>query len=130
MANEFTEIKIVGVDENLSYKDETDTRMTHVVLVLSASAPFEWADDFNGRWKQHFYMLKRNAFVSGNTMEVYCILDELQPLIIELKKVIAETNGVYRAYAEHNRLVAEQHAAEKARERAALSELNSKLKFD
>lgn len=127
----FEDIKIIAMDDKASYKSDPSTHMVHVVLTLSASAPHEWAEYFNDRWQNQFYMMKRRASVSGKQLEIYCVPDELQQHHIpQLKKVIAETNTAYRSYVEKAQRVASEHAATEARERAELADLKSKLKFD
>jgi hypothetical protein len=85
---------------------------------------------FNGRWQQHLYMMKRRASVSGNSLEIYCVPDELQQHITELNKVIAETNTAYRSYIQQSQVAAAERAAVEARERAELTDFKSKLNFD
>jgi hypothetical protein len=100
------------------------------VLNLSSSAPADWANYFNQRWEQHFYMMKRKAHVSGGRLEVYCVPDELQNLIVEFNKVIAETNQAYsRHLAQLQQQADKQKAAEEA-EREQLSKIKGTLKFD
>lgn len=129
MASEFEDIKIIAMDDKASYKSEPNTQMMHIVLTLSASAPYEWADYFNGRWQQHFYMMKRRASVTGKILEIYCVPDEIQQHIQELNKVIAETNTAYRTYIQQRQLAATRSAAAEALERAELADLKSKLNF-
>lgn len=131
MASEFEDIKIVAMDDEASYKDESDTQMVHIVLTLSASAPYDWAQYFNERWEQQFYMMKRHASVSGLRLEIYCVPDELQRYHIpELNKVIAETNAAYRSHVVHAQQITAERDAKKGRERSELADLKSKLKFD
>lgn len=131
MASPFEDIKIVAMNDKESYKSEPKTHMMHVVLNLSASAPHEWAQYFNDRWQQQFYMMKRRASASGKRLEIYCVPDELQQHHIPvLNKVITETNAAYRAYVEQTQLAAAERTAEEAREQAELADLKSKLKFD
>ncbi|WP_072758198.1 hypothetical protein [Rhodanobacter sp. OK091] len=131
MPSKFEDIKIVAMDDEASYKSEPNTQMVHVVLTLSASAPHEWAQYFDGRWQQQFYMMKRRASVLGKRLEIYCVPDELQRHHIpELNKVIAETNATYRSYVEKAQRAAAERDAADSRERAELADLKSKLKFD
>jgi hypothetical protein len=123
MASEFEAIKIVELDDKAS-------QHMKMVLTLSASAPSEWSGDFNARWKQHFYMLKRRAEVCGRNLEVCCAPSELQEQVNELKKVIAETNTAYQAYLQERQTATALRDAEEARQQAEIVELKSKLRFD
>lgn len=130
MKNKFDDIKIIAMDDEASYKSEPNTQMVHIALTLSASAPYEWADHFNRLWQQHFYMMKRRASVSGDSLEIYCVPNELQDHIVELNKVISETNIAYGSYIQMSQLAATERAATEAQERANLADIKSKLNFD
>ena len=125
MESVFQHIKIVSFDETATHKSDRIS-----VLVLSASAPYEWSNYFNQRWTQHFYMMKRNASVSGMRLEVYCVPDELQNLIPELNKVITETNQAYQQHLAQIQQQAAQQAAADVVEREKLAQIKSSLKFD
>lgn len=131
MKHIFEDIKIVEMDENASYKSEPSTKMMHIIFILSESAPYDWAEYFNDRWKQNFYMMKRAAYVSGKRLEIYCVPEELQQYHIpQLKKVIAETNSAYRAHLEQTQRITAEREATEANERAKLADLKSQIKFD
>ncbi|KNH27953.1 hypothetical protein [Pseudomonas farris] len=131
MMTEFEDIKIVSLDDKASYKSDPSSALMHVVLSLSASAPYEWSNYFNQRWLQQFYMMKRNASVSGKRLEIYCVPDDLQnDHIPELNKVIAETNHVYRQHLAHTQKKAATQRAAEAAEREKLASIKAGLKFD
>ena len=130
MASDFENIKIVSFDDKATYKTDPSSALVNAVLKLSSSAPAEWADYFNQRWEQHFYMMKRNAYISGDRLETYCVPDELQNLIVEFNKIIAETNSAYAQYWAQKQYEAAQKAAADAAERENLSRIKSSLKFD
>lgn len=99
MKTEFEDIKIISVDDKATYKDGLKAALTHIVLNLSVSAPNKWANDFNQRWSQHIYTMKRKASVYGKQLEISCVPEELQEVHIpELNKVIAQTNQAYRQH--------------------------------
>lgn len=130
MVNEFEPIKIVSFDDKATYKTDPSSALVNAVLNLSAPAPSEWAEYFNRRWEQHFYMMKRNAHVSGNRLEVYCVPDELQNLIGEFNKVLTETNQAYAAHIAQMQHKAKQQAASDAAESERLAGIKNTLKFD
>ncbi|WP_425967804.1 hypothetical protein [Aeromonas dhakensis] len=130
MISDFEPIKIVAFDDRATYKTDQSSVLVNAVLNLSSSAPADWANYFNQQWEQHFYMMKRNAHVSGKRLEVYCVPNELQSLIVEFNKVIAETN---RAYSQHLAQLQQQADRQKAAdeaERELLSKIKGSLKFD
>ena len=130
MTTDFQPIKIVAFDDKATYKTDPSLALVNAVLNLSSSAPAEWADYFNQRWEQHFYMMKRNAYVSGDRLETYCVPNELQNLIVEFNKIIAETNTAYAQYWAQKQHEAAQKAAAEAAERENLAKIKSGLKFD
>jgi len=131
MATEFQDIKIVSLDDEASYKSDPSSALINIVLNLSSSAPYEWSSYFNDRWIQQFYMMKRNASVSGKQLEIYCVPHELQTdHIPQLKKVIAETNQAYREYLAQKQQIAATQAASEADERKKLASIKADLKFD
>lgn len=130
MTTEFEHIKIVSFDDKATYKTDPSSALVNAVLKLSSPAPAEWANYFNQRWEQHFYMMKRKAYVSGNRLETYCVPDELQNLIVEFNKVIAETNTAYTQYWAQKQHEAVQKSSADAAERENLAKIKGSLKFD
>jgi hypothetical protein len=130
MSEEFSDIKITGVNEDATRNTNPSLRLYDVVLNLSSSAPSEWSRYFNQRWENEFYMMKRIAVASAGSITIQCVLDELgKDHLPRLKSVIAETNQKYREYLakQEKRLHANQ-AREKV-EKEKVQELN-KLNFD
>lgn len=131
MDNDFEDIKIVAFNDQETRRGDPNLALMHLVLQLSASAPHEWAQYFNECWRSHFYMMKREARVSGDRLEIYCVPDELEKHHIpELKKVASQTNQAYRQYLARRRQAADAQAAKEAEERDHLAEIKSRLKFD
>ncbi len=130
MTQEFEDIRIVSMDEGSSHWPNPRVVMYNIVLNISGSAPYEWATYFNQRWKQHIYMGKASARVSGRKLHIYCIPDELEKEHIpELNKIIFETNNSYRTFLAAR---IQQEATRKAHEIAEKDKLKSiknNLKF-
>lgn len=131
MSNSFEDIKIVAIDENASGGRDPHSALIDVVLTLSRDAPGEWANYFNERWHQHIYMVKRNASVSGNRLEIRCVPDELEKdHIPELKKIIQETNQAYRQHISQEQQAAQKEAARVVADKEAILNLKKNIKFD
>lgn len=131
MSEDFKDIKITGMDERASNRPDPNKALFNIILNLSASAPYEWADYFNSRWQQHIYMMKRRASVSGGRLTIYCVPDELEKdHIPEINKVIAETNQRYREYLSSKKIEEQRKKKEEEAEKEALSSLKERLKFD
>ncbi len=131
MNKDFEDIQIIAMDEEASYKPDPSMALFNIILKLSSSAPYEWSDYFNDRWKQHIYMMKRDASVSGNRLTIYCVPDELEKdHIPELNKVITETNSKYRAYYNDKKSENERLENESKKDKQALKDLSKNLKLD
>lgn len=131
MANQFEDIRIVGLNEQASYKPDPAKALYDVVLDLSTSPPPEWAEYFNQRWQQKFYMMKRRARVSGDHLVIHCVPDELErDHLPQLREVIDETNAAYREHsaAQERRRRSEEQREEQ--ERGQLRQLKDRLKFE
>ena len=114
MTVEFEDIRITGVDTDASGGGDDSSALVDVVMTLSKSTPADWASYFNARWQQHIYMMKRDAWVSGNHLTIHCVPDELEnDHLPELKKIVDETN---QRYKEH--LAQRERDAQRERERA------------
>ena len=106
----FEDITIIGVDEKSSSRIDSQSALFNIVLNLSASAPWEWANYFNELWRHEFYMMKRNAEASGSRITITCVPDELESdHLPHLLRVIAQVNSAYRSH------VAKSQAHEEAR---------------
>lgn len=131
MTREFTEIKIVSLDDTASRSSDPNSALVNIVLNLSSSAPNEWASYFNERWQSHIYMMKRHARVSGSRLEICCVPEDLQSdHLPELKIIIAETNQAYSQFLAQKERVAAAEAAKNETEKAKLRDLKNSIKFD
>lgn len=131
MSEDFKDIKITGMNDRASNRPDPNKALFNIVLNLSAPAPYDWADYFNSRWQQHIYMQKRSASVSGGMLTIYCVPDKLEKVHIpELNKVIAETNQRYREYLSSRKIEEQRRKKEEEAEKAVLTSLKERLKFD
>ena len=127
---EFEDIKIVSMDDASSHRPDPNMAMFNIVLGLSSSAPHEWASYFNQSWKQHIYMTKRRASVSGRKLEIYCVPDELEnDHIPELNKVIVETNNAYKAFLTKQTQQEAARQEQEVAEKEHLKSIKNNLKF-
>jgi len=130
MAKTIVDIAITGLDDAASSKPDHSLGLYNIVLTLSRAVPYEWADYFNNRWKQHIYMKKRDAYVASDKITIYCLPEELQgDHIPELKKIIKETNKSYKQFLSSQKLETQRRKQLKKEEKDALSSLKTKLKF-
>jgi hypothetical protein len=130
VAEQFENIKIIGLDDKAS-GPSGERALMRMVLQLSKTAPREWSDYFNQAWHNTFYMLKRSAQAHGNTLEIVCMPRELETdHLPQLNKVIAQTNDAYRAFEAKQQQQSQAAAESEQSQRAELSDLKKRLKFD
>lgn len=131
MASDFTAIKMTGLDDKACRAIERGSALMRMVITLSGSAPSEWAEYFEHAWRNHIYMRKRRAYVSGSTLQIECVPDELEKdHIPELKKVIDQTNQAYATYHAKREQHRAAEAAKQAAEAEKLASLKKSIKFD
>lgn len=130
MADQFEDIRIVDLDDKATRPSGEGALMT-MVLRLSQSAPSAWVELFNHQWSQDFYMNKRRTMASGNRIEINCMPYELaEDHLPQLKKVVAETNTLYRQHLAHLQRQAEERAEAQRRQREEIADVKRRLKFD
>lgn len=124
----FEDITILGIDDKFSSRPDSSSALFDVALKLSASVPWEWANYFNERWGQEFYMMKRHARASGSRITITCVPDELeQDHLPHLNSVIAETNKAFRAHIAKSQAREETRKQRESEDAKMLSELGSRL---
>jgi hypothetical protein len=76
-------------------------------------------------------MMKRDASVSGNRLQIECMPEEVKPdHLPEANKVIAETNRAYRSHWEQQQRQKQIWAEAEKQRQAELANLKKDLKFD
>lgn len=131
MAAVFTPINIIGFNDRASGPSGEGAGMMRVVLDLSEPAPPDWEECFNYHWKQHVYMKKSRAQVSGKCLEIDCILDELEKTHLpELRAVFDETNAAYEAFCAKREADLQVEQAKRSAEAIKLAEIKKIIKLD
>jgi hypothetical protein len=124
------EVKITGMNPSLTQPSGIG-KLDNVVLTLAPHPDWQWSGAFATLWKQHFYMMKRNAEISGGGLVVTCVPDELgDGLLDELKKVVAQTNEAVKAQEAADQEALKQKASESEAYKASLEKTAKGLKFE
>ncbi len=99
MTETFADIEIKCHDKAESGPSSADA-LSRIVLRLSQIAPASWAECFSLVWRKHSYIGKCQAAVSGDMLEVICMLEDLEKVHLpELQQTVAKTNSTYKEYA-------------------------------
>jgi hypothetical protein len=130
MSQTFTDLAIVGLDDEASFKSDLAKNLFDVHLALSATPPREWAAHFDRRWITVLYRLKRRAWVSGNRIVIHCVPEEIEEdHLPQLKRAVAETNHEYRKYAEARASQQRQQQDHEQHTKEKLKALKGRLDF-
>lgn len=129
MTEDFEDVEITSFDERAS-GPSGDRALTRLVFRLSRGVPTAWARFFDQEWQHAFYTMKRRAAVSGNSLELIAMPNEVeQEHLPQLKKAIAQANAAYRKFLEEQQRLQRQAAEEETRQRQTLADLKGSLKF-
>ncbi len=127
----FDEVRIIGIDEKASQNSTANDDCFDIKLILAPFASTDWACYFNERWKQHLYIKKADARVSGTRLSIRCSPEELEiNHLVELKKIIADANSHYRHYLEGKEEVEQHKVARELSNLEKIADLQKRLKFD
>jgi hypothetical protein len=130
MAQSFEDVRMVELNERASAPSGEGALM-NIVIRLNQTVPPGWADAFQRMWKDHIYMMKRRAIVSGDSLTIVCMPDELQKdHIPELNRVFGEVNAAYRSYRADLEREKQAREEERKRQQHELANLKGRLKFD
>lgn len=126
--SDFNDVTIVGFDDAAT-RPSGKGALLDMVLQLSTPASGSWSQIFELAWKQNMSMTKRNARVSGDTIIVTCMPDELQTQIDDLKGVVQKVNEKYRQLLDQSERIRAAQNTKAEHDRQKLQELKGNLKF-
>jgi hypothetical protein len=98
---EFIDIRITGVTAMSPQRDPTgQTRggaLRSITLGLAPRPPADWCRCFASRWERTFYLKKRDARASGDSIVIECTPEEIdedhRPMLMQ---AVAGANEDYR----------------------------------
>lgn len=122
---DFQDISIVELNDRASGLSN-EGPLTSMVLRLSGDAPDSWSATFNEAWQSHGGVMKRQATATRDSITSLCMPYELQGQILELNKVVAQTNAAYRAML--SQAASQSYGVADARRE--LSDLKSSLTYE
>jgi hypothetical protein len=131
MQNDFVDVKIVGLEDDLTVQSHDNPALTYVYLRLSQTPPPLWKSHFKELRKISRHTHWRNAWIDRKYIVVECIPEEIELYHLnDLKQDIAKANQRCREYFKHQTRAEHQkhHAAEQVHER--LREIKNRLNFD
>lgn len=127
---QFEPVKIVGMNPDAS-RPSGKGALLDIVLMLEPRPRGTWSDVFHNLWARHLYMMKRAVVVSGSSMTVTCMEDELEGgLLAELQKVVEAANVAFKEIIDRTDAERARQEAEALAERQRIAGLANRLKFD
>jgi hypothetical protein len=131
MEIDFIDIKIVGLEDDLTVESPNNPALRYIYLKLSATPPPGWQKAFAQSRKIARHTRWRNIIVDRKFLVVECIPEEIETHhLADLKQDIAYANAQYRQYLRHQYHTEHQSHQTQSLERDRLREMKSRLKFD
>lgn len=130
---EFTDIKIVDLDQDRTYNPDTSRLLYNVYFKLSTSPPPAWQEIFDAerRSQRHRHSMLRRAWIEGSYIVVHAPLEEIEEYHLpDLKEDVKNTNLKYREYLTQKAKLEAQQQVHQKQEQKKISSLRDNLRFD
>jgi hypothetical protein len=129
MAADFTDIRIVGLDEEHTTRADPTLPLYDVHFLFSAPPPVGWAR-FAHRSIGRKGIAGRQGWPRSQYFVVRCAIDEIPRVLAALGPVLGATNRAYQEWATSQEAVRVEAEAFDVCERQKLRELKARLRFD
>jgi len=131
MEIDFTDIKIVGLEDDFTVESPNNPALRYVYLRLSQTPPPLWTKSFTESRKVARHPRWRNIWVDRKYLVAECVPDEIETHHLnDLKQDVAFANSKYRQYLQHSTRAEFQKEKTQSIERDRLREMKGRLNFD
>ena len=128
---DFTDIKIVSLEDDLTVESPNNPALRYIYLKLSQTPPPLWTKYFTESRKIARHPRWRNIWIDRKFIVAECIPEELETHHLkDLKQDIANANTNYRKYLELQVRSEGRQRESQSIERDRLREMKSRLNFD
>ena len=128
---DFTDIKIVSLEDELTAPSPHDPTLRCIFLKLTATPPPGWVRTFDQSRKVARHVKWRKAKIDRKFIVIECIPEELETHHLrDLKQDIAYANAEFRKYLAHQYHGEHKATQTQALERERLREMKDRLNFD
>ncbi len=128
---DFTDIKIVSLEEELTAPSPNNPALRYIYLKLSATPPPGWTKAFNQSRKIPRHTKWRNVMVDRKYLVVECVPEEIETHHLhDLKQDIAYANGEHQKYLRHQYHNQSHSTHTQKVEQDRLRDMKSRLNFD
>jgi hypothetical protein len=131
MEIDFVDIKIVGLEDDLTVESPNNPALRYIYLRLSESPPPFWQKSFAESRKIARHPHWRHIWVDRKYLVAECVPAEIETHHLrDLKQDVASANLKYRQYLEHSTRSEFQKEKTQSIERDRLREMKGRLNFD
>jgi len=131
MEIDFIDIKIVGLEDDLTVESPNNPALRYIYLKLSQTPPPLWQKYFAESRKIARHPRWRKIWIDRKYAVVECVPEEIETHHLnDLKQDIAHANSNYRQYLQHSAQADYKREQTQSIERDRLREMKSRLNFD
>jgi hypothetical protein len=131
MEIDFIDIKIVGLEDDLTVESPNNPALRYVYLKLSQTPPPLWTKYFAESRKIARHPRWRQIWVDRKFLVVECVPEEIETHHLnDLKQDVAQANSNYRQYLHHSARAESKKEQTQSIERDRLREMKGRLNFD
>jgi hypothetical protein len=131
MEIDFVDIKIVGLEDDLTVESPEIPALRYIYLRLSQTPPPLWQKHFTASRKIARHPRWRRIWVDRKYIVVECVPEEIETHHLkDLKQDVAYANANYRAYLEQQSRVEVRKQQTQSIERDRLRQMKGRLNFD
>ena len=131
MEIDFVDIKIVGLEDDLTVESPNNPALRYVYLRLSQTPPPLWTKSFAESRKVARHPRWRHIWVDRKYLVAECVPEEIETHHLkDLKQDVAFANAKYRQHLQHSARAEFRKVETQSIERERLREMKSRLNFD
>jgi hypothetical protein len=128
---DFIDIKIVGLEDDMTVESPNNPALRYIYLKLSQTPPPLWQKHFAESRKIARHTKWRNIWIDRKYLVVECVPEEIETHHLnDLKQDIAFANSNYRKYLQHQYRTDINKQQTQSIERDRLREMKDRLNFD
>jgi hypothetical protein len=131
MEIDFIDIKIVGLEDDMTVESPNNPALRYIYLKLSQTPPPLWQKYFEESRKIARHARWRHIWIDRKFLVVECVPEEIETHHLnDLKLDVSRANSNYRHYLQHRVRADLQQEKTQLIERDRLREMKSRLNFD
>jgi len=131
MEIDFIDIKIVGLEDDMTVESPNNPALLYVYLRLSQTPPPLWQKHFAESRKIARHTRWRQIWIDRKYLVVECVPDEIETHHLnDLKQDLAFANSKYREYLQLQHRMEFKKEQTQSIERARLRAMKDRLNFD